>query len=157
MTEQALALAARIRDEWDELERVLLRVEEGWRRAQREADDYYLDGVALNLHSLYGGLERLWELIATRVDAHLPQGEHWHQTLLAQMADEVPAVRPAVISEATQARLDDYRGFRHVVRDVYTFQFDPNRVGRLAVNARPVFEGARSELLAFAEFLEQQG
>jgi hypothetical protein len=43
-------LAARIRSELKDVRRVLARMEEGWRRAQRSADDYYLDGVALNLH-----------------------------------------------------------------------------------------------------------
>jgi hypothetical protein len=43
-------LATRIRDELLELERVTERVAEGWNRALRNADDYYLDGVVLNLH-----------------------------------------------------------------------------------------------------------
>jgi hypothetical protein len=41
------------------------------------------------------------------------------------MATEIPQVRPAVISEAIYKQLDDYRGFRHDVRNVYTYKFDP--------------------------------
>jgi hypothetical protein len=40
-----------------------------------------------------------------------------------QMADEVLNVRPAVISEEVRQWLDDYRGFRHIVRNVYTYKF----------------------------------
>ena len=110
-----MRLAQRIRAECDELVRVVDRVQEGWRRSQGESDDLYLDSVALNLHGFYAGLERLLESIAAVVDGHVPRGENWHQMLLQQVAAEVPAVRPAVISEETRRLLDDHRGFRHVV------------------------------------------
>jgi hypothetical protein len=57
--DRLLALSRRIRAELVELERLVERTQEGWRRAQRASDDYYLDGVALNLHGFYAGLERL--------------------------------------------------------------------------------------------------
>ena len=112
MSERLLKLADRIRNEVDVLRLVLARAQEGWRRGQLSGDDYYLDGVALNLHGFYAGVERIFELIAGTVDGSVPQGANWHQTLLQQMASEVPRVRPAVISEATRDALDMYRGFR---------------------------------------------
>jgi hypothetical protein len=42
------------------------RIETGWQRVRQSSDDYYLDGVALNLPSFYSGLERIFELVATR-------------------------------------------------------------------------------------------
>ena len=153
MSERLLRLAERIRDELADLDRLVGRAQEGWRRAQRSGDDFYLDGVALNLHSFYAGLERLFELIATTVDGTMPQGGNWHQMLLQQMAAEIPRVRPAVISEGTRDALDDYRGFRHVVRHVYTFKFHPSKVERLVRGAPAVFAQVREELLAFAHFL----
>jgi hypothetical protein len=125
VSERLLRLAQRIRDECDELARVVDRVQEGWRRSQRSSDDLYLDSVALNLHGFYAGLERLFEAITAVVDGSVPRGENWHQMLLEQVAVEAPAVRPAVISDETRWILDEYRGFRHVVRNVYTFRFDP--------------------------------
>ena len=150
------SLAERIRVGLVELESVLNRAEEGWQRVLQTSDDFYLDGVALNLHGFYSGLERLFELIATIVDGSRPQGENWHQTLLQQMASEVPDVRPAVISETTLPQLDEYRGFRHVVRNVYTYKFDPVKIEKLIVKAPQVFYRVRVELLAFADFLEHQ-
>ncbi len=155
MNERLFNLAERISDELSELERIIGRAQEGWRRYYQLSDDLYLDGVALNLHSLYGGLERLFELIATSVDRSLPQGANWHRVLLEQMAVEVLNVRPAVISETTCEALDEYRGFRHVVRHIYTFQFDAARIKQLVEGASAVFAQARSELLAFANFLKQ--
>jgi len=149
-------LAVSIRNELVEVQRVLRRIEEGWRRARLSADDYYLDAVALNLHGFYGGLERIFERIATVVEGARPSGEHWHQALLRQMAEEMPGVRPAVISEASYKLLDPYRGFRHVARNVYTFHLDPSRLERLVARAATCFDSARAELLAFSDLLERQ-
>ncbi len=156
MNRQLLRLASRIQDECDELARVVARVQEGWQRAQQSGDELYLDSVALNLHSFYAGLERLFELIATTVDGSMPRGANWHQLLLDQMATDVPGVRPAVISESTREALDAYRGFRHVVRNVYTFQFDPVKMQSLVERLPDAFAQARKELLSFASFLEQR-
>lgn len=156
MKGQLLRLAERIRDECVELERVIDRAQEGWRRVQRSADDLYVDGVALNLHGFYAGVERLFEMIASTIDGTVPRGANWHQMLLEQVAEEVPHVRPAVISESTREALDEYRGFRHVVRNVYTFKFDPTKVEKLVENISSLFAQVRAELLAFADFLEQQ-
>jgi len=156
VTGPLLQLAVSIRNELVEVQRVLGRVEEGWRRAKSSSDDYYLDAVALNLHGFYGGLERIFERIAGVVDGVRPSGEHWHQALLRQMAEEMPGMRPAVISQAPTKSLDPYRGFRHVARNVYTFHLDAVRLEHLATGASLCFDIAQAELLAFADFLEQQ-
>lgn len=156
MSERLLRLAQRIRDECAELARLVARAQEAWRRAQQSSDELYVDSVALNLHSFYAGLERLFEITAATIDGNVPQGHNWHQMLLEQMASEVPSVRPALISEETRWVLDEYRGFRHIVRNVYAFRFDLAKVEKLAQEASAVFAQVRAELLAFADFLEQQ-
>lgn len=98
MDEELTGLIRRIRQELKELERVLGRCQEGWERSRRSNDDYYLDGVALNLHGFYSGCERIFTHIAETVDGNLPRGADWHRLLLQQMKMEVPSVRPAVIS-----------------------------------------------------------
>ena len=156
MSDRLRQLAVRIREELEDLNRAVERVCEGWRRTQLLDDDYYLDSVALNLHSFYGGLERIFELIAVAVDGVKPEGENWHQTLLLQVAAERPSARPAVISESICEQLDAYRGFRHVVRNVYTFKFDAAKVGILVDGLSQLFSQLRAEIEAFAAFLEQQ-
>lgn len=156
MNDPLSQLAVRIRSELKDVARVLQRVEEGWERARRSSDDYYLDGVALNLHGFYGGLERLFERIAVTVDDARPIGENWHQILLQQMAEEISGVRPAVISESTLAKLDAYRSFRHVARNIYTFHLDPAKLKDLVIQAPDCFAQVQTELLAFADLLERQ-
>ena len=86
----------------------------------------------------------------------MPRGANWHQVLLQQMATEIPHVRPALISESTRDALDEYRGFRHIVRHVYAFKFDPAKVQRLVESVSKVFGQLCAELVAFADFLEQR-
>jgi hypothetical protein len=148
-------LVSRIHQELDEIRHVLLRINEGWERARRSNDDYYIDGVALNLHGFYAGFERIFVRIAEVIDGDLPQGEAWHLLLLQQMLDEVPNVRPAVISIEAGNMLNEYRGFRHIVRNVYTYKLDPAKVGKLVLSAQTTFTKLNAELLAFASFLEQ--
>jgi len=155
MTDRLIQLADRIRNELVELEEVLRRIKEGWNHATRSTDDHYLDSVALNLHGFYSGLERIFELIATVVDGAKPRGENWHQELLEQMAGDVSEVRPAVISDSSVSCLNDYRGFRHIVRNVYTFKFDPVKIQKLVDDVPEVFSQVQVELVAFADFLEQ--
>ena len=153
MNDTLQLLAVRIREEIAAIERVLDRIDEGWQRASRTSDDYYLDSVALNLHGFYTGLERIYERVANLIDGGVPGGEDWHRKLLLQMAREVPGVRPAVISDASREALDEYRGFRHVARNIYTFNLDCAKLERLALGARACFIQVQAEVLAFAEFL----
>lgn len=155
MISRIIQVAFRIRSELDELERLLYKIQEGLDKAGRSGDMFYLDGVALNLHGLYSGLERLFELIAVNIDGTKPSGENWHQELLSQITMDVPQVRPAVISQTSNLRLNEFRGFRHVVRNVYTVNFDPQKIKKLVAEAPGMFNMVRAELLAFADFLEQ--
>jgi hypothetical protein len=154
MSEELTRLAIRIRENLPEIEIVLQRIQEGWQRCLSSSDDYYLDGVALNLHGLYSGLERIFESVAVVIDGGKPGGENWHLELLKQMATEIPEVRPVVISEDSFRELNEYRGFRHIVRNVYAYRFEPEKITRLVERAPGMFFRVKAELLAFSEFLE---
>jgi hypothetical protein len=149
-------LTARIRQEMEEIQRVLGRMKEGWERARRSNDDYYLDGVALNLHGFYSGVERIFAQIAETIDGQVPRGENWHQVLLQQMMDEVSHVRPAVISTEIGKRLNEHRGFRHIVRNVYSYKLDAAKMGKLVLSAQDLFSQLQLEITAFVAFLEHE-
>jgi uncharacterized protein YukE len=154
-----LATAGRIHQELLELERVVARVEQIWQRRLQEQmpteQDYLVDAVALNLHSCYAGIERILELIADTIDQVKPRGIMWHRDLLQPMAADIPGVRPAVLSVAARSRLDRYRGFRHVVRNIYTFSLDAEQIELLVMHLPTVYQQVRTELEQFAYFLEQ--
>jgi hypothetical protein len=146
-------LAGRLRQEMPALERVALRASASMADALG-GDDRLVDAAALNLHAFYSGLERLFELVARQVDESYPSGPNGHSELLAQMAAPVADVRPAVISEPLQQQLDRYRGFRHVVRNVYTYNLDTAQLGLLVDGLSETVVLLGSELAAFADFLD---
>lgn len=153
--EEVTILVRRISQELEELRRVLNRIQEGWEVFRSSNDDLYLDGVALNLHGLYSGIERLFTHIAKTIDGSLPQGAEWHKLLLRQMKREFPGIRPAVISTETGKFLDELRRFRHIVRNVYTHHIDPERLKDLVEGSIKSFAQVNAEISAFAAFLEQ--
>ncbi len=156
MNRDYLALASRLQDEISELEHVIIRVKEAWKRAVKEDDDYYLDSVAFNLHSFYTGVERMFQLIVGSVDGSKPEGEFWHRELLRQMATEVKQIRPAVISKGTRDRLEEYRAFRHVVRNIYSFRLSKSKMVSLVEDIEDVFNAFKIEISDFESFLEKR-
>ncbi len=154
MSKPGAVLAGRIISELKELAMLVERSKQGWKLSLEQHNDYYLDSVALNLHGFYSSLERIFERVAMLVDESLPTGANWHQELLNQMSIEVAGLRPAVISTELKESLEDYRGFRHVVRNVYTYHFNPEKLKILVENLQDVSARVNSELSAFAEFLK---
>jgi hypothetical protein len=146
-------LAGRIQESLSDLERVVNRAEELLDKAQQRNDDGYLDGVALNLHGFYAGAERIFEDIARNLDETVPAGSEWHRDLLLQMSAAIDGLRPAVISQETRFCLDEYRGFRHVVRNIYTFNLRPSRLRELMGNLRACYRALVSDLAGFISFL----
>ena len=93
--------------------------------------------------------------ISRTMEASLPSGSEWHLDLLLQISSEIDGIRPAVISRATRECLDEYRGFRHVVRNVYAFNLRPARLRELVDRLRPCFLAVYYDLDDFAGFLEK--
>ena len=155
MSGEYAALAGRIREALAELERVIGRAEELADKAGRTGDDGYWDGVALNLHGFYAGVERIFEDVGRTMEGSVPDSADWHRDLLLQMSAEMSGVRPAVIGRDTRYCLDEYRAFRHVVRNVYAFNLRPSRLQELVSGLRPCFDSTARDLLGFATFLER--
>ena len=146
-------LSRRIPLELDNIEKTVIRAETGWQQYKNSGDDLYLDSVALSLHGFYNGVEGLLENIATGLDRHLPGGDSWHKYLLEQMANELLNIRPAVISRSTLEALGEYLGFRHVVRNIYSYQIDPEKLEPLVESVRSIFEQVCQELIDFVRWL----
>ena len=149
------ALAGRIQQTLTDIEYVVQRAESLLAKAEQTGDDGYWDGIALNLYSFYGGIERIFEDIARTMEQSIPTGTNWHQDLLLQMAAKLNSIRPAVITSATRDGLDEYRGFRHLVRNVYTFQLRPTRLQELVSGLRTCYQNVCHDLETFLQFLEQ--
>lgn len=155
MSPKAAIISARIDSELAEIKSVVERTLQAWDKATKQNDDFYLDSVALNLHAFYSGLERIFEKLASTIDGSVPSAANWHEELLIQMQTEIPSVRPAVISCQLKEALEDYRGFRHVVRNVYSYNLRPEKLKLLVGNLESTFLQACEELVVFGGFLNK--
>ena len=152
-------LVARIRGETSDLDRLVKRALMAWNQCTKlsSGQGVYIDSVALNLHGFYSGLERIFELIARHVDENIQSGDMWHRDLLKQMSQEQKDLRPAVISIGSFSSLDELRRFRHLVRNVYTFNLVPEKVEPIVSDLSALWSKVQAEILAFADFIEQAG
>lgn len=159
MIEPYSELANRIRGEVPDLDRLMVKVLWAWEQCKIKPDEQgvFIDSIALNLHGLFSGLERIFELIARHVDQHVPLGNLWHRELLEQVSHEMQDIRPAVINEVSLSFLDELRRFRHLVRNVYTFNLSPGKIEPIITRIPQTWPNIQDELLAFADFIEQAG
>ena len=142
-----------------ELER-LGRLESGINQVQQEmritpelATIFY-ESIALKLHNFYTGCERIFQLIASELNGILPSNYDWHKRLLNRMGVEREGL-PPVLSQDTISRLQDYLGFRHIVRNLYGFELDPVRLQQLVEHYPPVWHQFQHEIRQFLQELHK--
>ncbi|MCA9950527.1 MAG: hypothetical protein KDE48_12835, partial [Anaerolineales bacterium] len=127
MITQYNVLRRRLETEWVNVRAVAEKAQ----AAYADGGTYKVDASSLSLHSFYSGVERIFEWIARQIDGGLPEGSSWHRELLQQMTLDIPNVRPSVIQPSTAKLLDEFLGFRHVVRSLYSWELEPAKVERL--------------------------
>ena len=149
-------LTQQLREEWNNLERVIRAAQHSIAGAKRHPgdQDIYIDSAALNLHGFYSGVEKMFLSIAEQVDDSIPVGSRWHTDLLNQMTYDLPSIRPPVLSRATRNMLHEYRSFRHLVRNVYTYNLNPEKVAALVDHLPGVWAAMKQDLEHFLTFLD---
>jgi hypothetical protein len=113
-----------------------------------------VEAAALRLHGFYTGVERALLLVSRVVNGGTPrQGEGWHRRLLERMA-LATELRPAVLQERTQKRLQEYLRFRHLVRNLYADELRPEPIAILLRELPEVWESLEDDLEAFEAWAE---
>jgi hypothetical protein len=107
------------------------------------------------LHSFYTEIEKILKLIAFDWDGRLPSSDSWHRDLLVQMSQGT-ANRPAVLSPSLVEVLNEFLAFRHLFRGASIALMRWDKLHPLVAKVDNTYEHARSELEAFAAFVEQQ-
>jgi hypothetical protein len=149
-------LRERVEAELAEVRRAAGKARQAFDAAEIDSQQatFFLDSVAVNLHGFYSGIERIFEWIARELDGGLPTGSTWHRDLLTQMSLQVDGVRPAVIRSETARRLDAYLRFRHLVRNLYAWDFEAAKLADLVGGTADAVSGLEEDLAGFARFLE---
>jgi hypothetical protein len=123
--------------------------------AANNNEDILADSLAACLHSFYSGLENLFKTIALELDESIPKGDRWHKKLLWQMATPIPQNRDRVLSERSLKYLEEFRAFRHLFRNLYTHNINPERVFLLGGKLPESWQSIQHDLNNFINFLEK--
>lgn len=153
--ERVIDLAAELASEVDALQRVSETVLELWQTMPKDRRERSIHeaALALHLHNFYTGVEKAFERIADELNGGAPTGRDWRARLLHSMTLELPKVRPPVISKETESALREFLAFRHVVRNIYAFELDSDRLGLLMRRFGKTFELFRGDMLEFVGVL----
>lgn len=120
----------------------------GWLLERKIADPFLVEDVfaalAMTLHDLYTGSERILLRPISNIDGGIPKSDEWHRELLRQATLAVPDLRGPIISEKDVYEfLSELRGLRHVIRNVYVHRLKREnllKLGQLAVELYPRFK-----------------
>lgn len=153
----------KIRELARDIETELARLEKltkGMENVRQERESYpelmeeLSESLALKLHNFYTGCERIFQLIASELNGGTPSGYDWHRRLLERMT--LPREEmPPVLQQETAKSLREYLGFRHVVRNIYGFELDLERLEILLVKYGEVWQQVRGDLKVFVDWLNQ--
>ncbi len=78
-----------------------------------------LESIAYQIHNLYNATEDLLKIVATYFENNITDTAQWHSALLQRMTQNIPEIRPALLSPETFLILNGLRGFRHFFRHAY--------------------------------------
>jgi hypothetical protein len=122
--------------------------------ASPDIADILYENQALKLHNFYTGCERIFQIVASELNGALPSGYDWHKRLLERMALPHEG-RPALMSTQTAQALEKYLAFRHVVRNIYGYELEAQRIAQLITQQGVVWPQFEAEARAFITWLKE--
>jgi hypothetical protein len=155
--QEVLRFKTEIIDELENVGRIVAIIEKRKKEIRKHSADIdvYLDSIVHNLENFYMGIEEIFKMIAMFTEEGIPEGSRWHSLLIQGMGRDIPGVRPPVIKEKTRTLLDEYRKFRHLVRNIYTFNIIPQKIIKLAHGIRKTFYTFRKDIKEFITIIEK--
>ncbi len=92
-----------------------------------EPDFVELNAIGSILHSYYGGIESVFNLIYKSIYNKTLSGNMWHSDLFTDMFEKTDFHEP-ILPEELFKSLREYLGFRHVFRHSYGYELDWKRM-----------------------------
>ena len=138
----------------------LAKLEQQIQRSQNDiaeapvyADSFH-ESLALKLHNFYTGCERIFSLISAELNGGVPKSADWHRRLLARMVVDRED-RKAVIVTETEKHLQEFLRFRHVVRNIYGFELDIEKLDRLLEKYPIAWQSLEQDVTIFVQWLRE--
>jgi hypothetical protein len=157
MSHNISLLRADIEDELAKLEQlaqVFATVREKLDLQSAEISVYDRGAIGYLLHNFYNGCENMFRRIAAFFENDIGT-DTWHADLLRRMRLNIEGYRPAVIDDELYRLLQDFRGFRHVFRNAYSFELDWERERLVALRFETTLSLVREQVVAFLDGLDE--
>jgi len=110
------------------------------------------------LNNLYSAFENICLNVARTFENQIDDRSQWHSTLhstlLKRMTLDIEGIRPKLWSDRSYQDLNELRRFRHVFRNAYTIDLDPQRIAIVLGQAQRLYTLYRSDLDQFRAFLD---
>jgi hypothetical protein len=151
MNPQAALLKASIDADIREIEALYQQLEI-YANALESKEQVILAGYYL--HNLYCAFENLCLNVARAFENQIDDRSQWHAVLLKRMTLDIEGVRPKLLSIEVYKCLDELRRFRHVFRNAYTIELDPQRIALVILQAQRLKELYKPNLDQFKGFLD---
>jgi hypothetical protein len=164
MTRKQFAVVAmRIKEELENIKGLLKELSDkglsgskkNIRSSLLQGDTFLLRAVGSILHDFYVAVENIFETVAREIDESIPVDEKWHRKVLLQMTLDITDVRSSLITKGTAAKLDEFRAFRHVFRNVYGFNLSAERMVELLSKLPQTVDCLEREIYVFVEDMKQ--
>ena len=151
MTPEAALLKASIEADRREIETLFARLDK-YAKAIGTTEQAILAGYYL--HNLYNAFENICFNVAKTFENQIDDRSQWHSVLLKRMTFEVEGIRPNLLSTEVYRCLDELRRFRHVFRNAYTVELDPQRLTIVITQAQRLQALYQTDLDQFTAFLD---
>jgi len=114
----------------------------------------FYENLALKLHNFYTGCERIFQMVVSELNGAPPSGFDRHRRLLDRMGAPWKE-RPPLLSPPNVEGLREYLAFRHIVRNIYGFELDEERVERLVNRYPTVWQAVEEDIQKFISWIER--
>ena len=151
MNAQAALLKANIDADISEIESLYERLE-NYADAPTTTEQAILAGYYL--HNLYNAFENICLNVAKTFENQIDDRSQWHTVLLKRMTLDVEGLRPKLLSTEAYQCLDELRRFRHLFRNAYTIELDPQRIVIVITQAQRLQKIYQSDFKEFKAFLD---
>lgn len=119
------------------------------------ASDLARRAIGSYLHDYYGAVEKIASHVCKATGEGMPEGDNWHYQLIFNMSLELSGLRPRLFSVELLNFLNEFRGFRHVFRNVYGISIDSKKELALLKKLSKTSQLLSKDIAAFLSIMDE--
>ncbi len=107
------------------------------------------------LHDYYSAVEKIASHVCRATGEGMPEVDNWHYQLIFNMSLELNGLRPRLFSVELLDLLNEFKGFRHVFRNVYGINIDSKKEIALLKKLSKTSKLLRKDISAFLSIMDE--